>query len=470
MLSTPAANALLKTLEEPPSHVVFVLATTDPQKVPPTIRSRTQHLEFRLLGADTLRDLLESVKDEAGLKVDDESVLAAVRRGRGSARDALSALDQVAASGTSESARPDLAAALNALSEGDVSDVLVTTSALLASGWGPQQLATELVDDLRQVFLSALAPELCDVSDASLDRFKALAETMRLSRVVRAMEVVGQALVDMRDAPDAQVVLEMAVVRATRPDLDSGIEALSERVSSLERALSSGNPSERAAMPAGPAAPVRPTAPPPTPDDVGQRPSLGAVRRRQESVPAESIGEADGALSLEPVPPQASPPMTMQAEPEPEDVPSSSAVDRDSLTEAWGDVVLRALPARAKALYSAGRFVAVDAQGANFALPNAAHRDRCVDLIPQVEAALAEHFRTPVKLVLVVDDARPGAPVRAEGSERPPSAPSRAPSEEEVDDVDPADLRQGTDAQTDQATEAEARLLDAFPGASEVAK
>ena len=98
MLSTAASNALLKTLEEPPSHVVFVLATTEPQKVLPTIRSRTQHLEFRLLSAETLRKLLEAVRKQVGLDVDDISLQASVRKGRGSARDALSALDQVAAS------------------------------------------------------------------------------------------------------------------------------------------------------------------------------------------------------------------------------------------------------------------------------------------------------------------------------------------------------------------------------------
>ena len=120
MLSTAAANALLKTLEEPPSHVVFVLATTDPQKVPPTIRSRTQHLEFRLLGAQTLHDLLESVNAEAGLRLDEVALEAAVRRGRGSARDALSALDQVVASGSADAARPELAQVLDALADGDV--------------------------------------------------------------------------------------------------------------------------------------------------------------------------------------------------------------------------------------------------------------------------------------------------------------------------------------------------------------
>ncbi len=320
MLSAAAANALLKTLEEPPSHVVFVLATTDPQKVPPTIRSRTQHLEFRLLGAETLHDLLESVNAQAGLQLDDEAVEAAVRRGRGSARDALSALDQVVASGSADAARPELAGLLDALAEGDVGTVLVALSALTAGGWGPQQLTTELIDDLRQVFLAALAPELCAASGASLQRFVALAEAMSLARVVRSMEILGHALVDMRDAPDAQVVLEIAVVRAVRPDLDSGAEALADRVSALERAVSGAaafprpnapaptaapapaaaptprsDPAESSPAPSAPSKPSAPSAPAAAPPpsarpqgDVGRRPSLGAVRRNKQAANAET--------------------------------------------------------------------------------------------------------------------------------------------------------------------------------------
>ena len=250
MLSTAAANALLKTLEEPPGHVVFVLATTDPQKVPPTIRSRTQHLEFRLLGAEVLHDLLDSVNQQAGLAMDEESVQAAVRRGRGSARDALSALDQVAASGSADSARPELGTVLTAVADGDAVAVLVRLGELVARGWGPPQLATELVDDLRQSFLAALAPELCAISGPGRAAFTTLAESMGMPRLVRAMEVLGQALIDMRDAPDPQVVLEIALVRSARPDLDTGIDALTERVAALERALAPGGQGERPAPPA----------------------------------------------------------------------------------------------------------------------------------------------------------------------------------------------------------------------------
>ena len=466
MLSTAAANALLKTLEEPPSHVVFVLATTDPQKVPPTIRSRTQHLEFRLLGADTLHDLLAAVNEQAGLALDEESVQAAVRRGRGSARDALSALDQVAASGSSDAARPELSLVLTAVAANDAPVVLVTLGELLARGWGPQQLATELVDDLRQAFLAALAPELCAVSGPERGQFTTLAESMGMPRLVRAMEVLGHALVDMRDAPDPQVVLEIALVRAARPDLDAGIDALTERVAALERTLLSGAP-ESPAPPVANAAVEKSETPVPT-GDVGRRPSLGAVRRRQSTGPEPGSDPTITAGPAEASPPAAAiaatdaTPSTVAAE------SPSVAIDRDSLSQAWGDGVLRSLPARAKALYSGGHFVAADQAGAQFALPNVAHRDRCVELAPQVEAALTQHFGSPIRLVLVVEggsgDPPRNSPAPAVPADRPPAAPAA----DEHDEVDLEDLVAATAGDIDQASAAEARLLEAFPGASEV--
>jgi DNA polymerase III subunit gamma/tau len=453
MLSAAAANALLKTLEEPPGHVVFVLATTDPQKVPDTIRSRTQHLEFRLLGADTLHDLLQSITEEAALGLNDEAVQAAVRRGRGSARDALSALEQVAASGGADAARPDLAGVLAALAEGDAPALLVQLSSLLAGGWSPQQLATELVDDLRQVFLASLAPDLCTATGAAREQFAALAESMGLPRVVRSMEALGQAIVDMRDAPDAQVVVEIALVRATRPDLDAGIEALAERVAALERSASSASPVPRVAPPT--------SAPPPPPEprapavDVGRRPSLGAVRRRQSEGDATTPATEDAAVpESEPVAePRRSPPPPAE---------SSLTIDRDSLTQAWGDGILHNLPARAKALFSAGRFISCDGGVATFALPNAAHRDRCGEMAPQVAAALTQHFGSDVGLVLVVEDGPSASP---RGSL--PPVP-HGPSTDELEGDEAEILRAAATADVDQASAAEARLLEAFPGASEV--
>ena len=480
MLSPAAANALLKTLEEPPSHVVFVLATTDPQKVPPTIRSRTQHLEFRLLGAQTLHDLLESVNTQAGLNLGDEAVEAAVRRGRGSARDALSALDQVVASGSADAARPELAGLVDAVADGDVSQVLVALNSLMAGGWGPQQLATELIDDLRQVFLAALAPELCAASGPSLQRFVALAETMSLARVVRSMEILGHALIDMRDAPDAQVVLEIALVRAVRPDLDSGVEALVERVSALERSLTGAAAFPRPSGPPPAAAAAKETSGPPSateqspasdrpPADVGRRPSLGAVRRNKQaaSVPVPTAASPEVAVEPPASPPEGARQAEVAKEPtEPQPAPGA-VVDRDSLTEAWGDVILKGLPARAKALFSAGRFVSVDEQGAHFALPNAAHRDRCLEMVPTVEQKLRAHFGAPVTLVLDVDES--GSAPRAPADPPARQATGTPVREPEVESLDASDYAEDDpNAESDQASEAHARLLDAFPGASEV--
>jgi DNA polymerase-3 subunit gamma/tau len=455
MLSNAAANSLLKTLEEPPAHVVFVLATTEPQKVPATIRSRTQHLEFRLLAADTLQTLLESVRDQGGLDVDDSSLQAAVRRGHGSARDALSALDQVVASGEAEAARPELASVVSAIAAGEAGDVLLSLGALLADGWGPQQLATELVDDFRQAFLAALAPELCAVSGPERVSFSELAESMGLARVVRTMEILGAALIDMRDAPDAQVVLEIAMVRAARADLDQGAAALAERVSALERA---------AAVASAPAPSIRsegsepkPLATPPA--DVGRRPSVGAVQRGRADPAPETAARSEVAPleSEEPINPGPAPAPRAQSE---------QAVDRDSLTQAWGDGVLHSLSARAKALYSAGRFVAVDDKGAQFALPNAAHRDRCVELAPQVEAALSERFKTPIRLVLVVDDGHGGSSSNG-AVVAPVSQSPTADTALEFDDEDPGEL-EAAPAVEDHQAEAVDRLLQAFPGASEI--
>jgi hypothetical protein len=120
--------------------------------------------------------------------------------------------------------------------------------------------------------------------------------------------------------------------------------------------------------------------------------------------------------------------------------------------------------------------VAVDQAGAQFALPNAAHRDRCAELVPQVEAALAQHFGSPVTLVLVVDGGSGAAPPAAasspDASGPPPRGgrPAQAVEPDEVDEIDLDDLREATATDTDQASAAEARLLEAFPGASEVAE
>jgi DNA polymerase-3 subunit gamma/tau len=265
MLSAAASNALLKTLEEPPGHVVFVLATTDTQKVLPTIRSRTQHFEFRLLGPEILAGLLRRVRDEAGLDLDDEAVDSAVRRGRGSARDALSALDQVAAGGTVGDEIVVLAEIAGALAERDVGGVLVGVAKACDAGHDVQRLAGELADYLRQGFLAMLSPELVSVVGEDRTHVEGTARRMGLPAVVRAMEALGRALVDMRDTPDPRVHLEATLIRLAHPEVDDSTTALLERVERLERALESRDVAwtpapTRTIEPPGPApGPPRPT-------------------------------------------------------------------------------------------------------------------------------------------------------------------------------------------------------------------
>ena len=240
MLSTAASNALLKTLEEPPQHVVFVLATTDPQKVLPTIRSRTQHFEFRLLGGEVLTSLLQDVNSRAGLGVAQEAIDLVVRRGKGSARDALSVLDQVAAAGEVEDEAPATDEVVEALCERDGGRALVAVAQAAAAGRDPRRLAADLVDHLRNAFLLTQAPALVALPDDARHHVAEQARRLGPAFLVRAVEVLGRAQVDMREALDPQITLDAALVRLARPEADTSMAALLERVERLERALPAG--------------------------------------------------------------------------------------------------------------------------------------------------------------------------------------------------------------------------------------
>ncbi len=523
MLSTAASNALLKTLEEPPAHVVFVLATTDPQKVLPTIRSRTQHYEFRLLGPDTLADLLSQVRAAAHLEVGDEALEVAVRRGRGSARDALSILDQVAASDTVDDDLPQLDEVVEALAERDVHRALVAIAALVGTGFSPQQLTADLVDHLRQEFLAMVAPDLVTVSGAERDALADQGGRVGLATLVRAMEELGRAQVAMRDAPDPRVNLEVAVVRLVHPEADDSPAALLSRIERLEAggvrpaspttappaAPASAAPAPAAPAPAatppaaGPevarvladAAPApAPTAPgdePAAPSAGGSRPTLGALRRAAgpaaEAPPAPALAAeapADEAPPADPAHPAPAP--APAAAPAAGDFPSDSEV-----AQAWGDQVISRLRPKAKALFQAGRVLGARDGRVAFGLPNEIHRDRCEEMRGEVEAALADHFGRPVPVVLVVDG--PGGPAPAPTAAPPAPAPSEsaepvdpaagpraaraaaaAPSPAEAveddgdDEIDLADFAVEELVEADIDTSAEARILEAFPGAEEV--
>ncbi len=559
MLSTAASNALLKTLEEPPNHVIFVLATTDPQKVLPTIRSRTQHFEFRLLTGDVLSGLLADVNEAAGLGVAPEAIDLVVRRGKGSARDALSVLDQVAAAGEVDDEAPVTDDAVEALCERDAGRALVAVAMACGAGRDPRRLAADLVDHLRNAFLLTQAPSLVAVPDEVRDRLAEQAHRLGPAAMVRGIETLGHAQIDMRDALDPRIVLEAALVRLARPDVDTSPAAIVERLERLERLeraasvvppsqggdrdvvrppggerqapqpppppppppappprapsrsdepFPAGPPVDRGdPFPAGPGAeagnqpgppprlapvargaggpPGRAASPPPPPP----RPAAPPLPGRRAPVPPPPAGTGQAAAppagdwpaSPTPHPPPADggpasptphPPPSPSPPPPPPPgsgppgaAPTSALPTRDALTKAWGDSLLTALSGRAKARFGAGRFRAVEAGAAVFALPNSHYLSRCEEVRPEVEAALAAHFGVPVPLRLVMEppDASPSSPAAPKGG-------GGGPPDDSSDLADLRDFRdqRSSDEPPPAVTSPEERVRRAFPGAEEV--
>ena len=424
MLSTAASNALLKTLEEPPSHVIFVLATTDPQKVLPTIRSRTQHYEFRLLSPELLGRLLHDINTRANLHVPNEAIDLVIRRGKGSARDALSSLDQVAAAGTFDDESAIIDEITEALCERDTGRALVAIAEGCNSGREPQRLAIDLLEHLRNGFLALMSRGLVPLPDSAVEKVESQARRLGAPALVRAMETIGEAMQQMRDSPETRVTLEVAITRLTKPELSTDPAALIERIERLERGLVAPR-TEAAPVKTPPKveAPVRPQS--------GGRPALGGIAR---STP----------------PPKPKPAVAAQPVVARNDNPAAHFPSRDELTEAWGDKILDSLPARAKSRFRLGRFTEVTGGRATFALPNSIHCERCEEVRNEVEAVLRAHFGTRVPLNLTVEDETFTAPIAA-------------PVEEEV-----IDIRDTVEAEPADNSSPEERLLKAFPGAEEM--
>ena len=263
MLSPAASNALLKTLEEPPDHVVFVLATTDPQKVLPTIRSRTQHFEVHLLPAVDLEGLVDFVVADAGLELSPEGRTYVLRTGGGSARDTLSALDRVVAAGGAPDSTDAVDELLEALCDHDTGRALVAVEAAMSRGRNPRVLGESLIARLRDVFLASVNADLSRLSEADQARVTDQARRLTAPGATRALELLGDAFVGIQDALDPRIPLEVALVRLTRPDADTSVASLAERIARLEQGAPPAAPraAAPAAAPQAPApAPAAPTA------------------------------------------------------------------------------------------------------------------------------------------------------------------------------------------------------------------
>jgi DNA polymerase-3 subunit gamma/tau len=431
MLSQGAENALLKTLEEPPEHVVFVLATTDPQKVRPTIRSRTQHFEFRLLSPDVLAEHVRHVIADAGLGVDPEAIDQAVdhviRSGAGSARDTLSALDQVAALGEVFDESEPVDAVLDALCDRDAGAVLVAVADALAAGRDPRTLGEDLIAALRDAFLAVMGAADEHVAPAQRERAARVGQRLGPAGLTRALDVLGESLIELARKPDPRIVVEVALVRLTRPSTDRTLDAVLERLDRLERGGGSGGGgsggggSEEVNPPGGAAAARaalssrrgdeanESSEPPPVP--TGDKPTLGAVVRQQEARPGAV--EADQAV----------------------EAPAGRIPALDEITTAWTDAVLTGLPKSVRSRWRGGRWIESDPGTVRFAVSNEWHQKACDESRREVEEALRAHFGGPVPVAIVVEGEPAGGTAGIASAALPHD-----------DHIDPTELRDADDA------------------------
>jgi DNA polymerase-3 subunit gamma/tau len=237
MLTRAAEAALLKTLEEPPAQVVFVLATTDPQKVSETIRSRVQHLQFHLLPIDELEKYVRFVIEKAELDVDDEGIAHVLRQGGGSARDTLSALELVAAGGGEPEDAQYTEEIVKAIVDRNHGEALAAVARAMQQGRDAHTYAEDIVRLMRNCFLSIMSPELVQLPQARMAELTGYARDLGVQRIVRIMEVLGSTMVEMRHAPDSRLLLEVAVVQLAAPSFDDSTENLLARISQLEEAV-----------------------------------------------------------------------------------------------------------------------------------------------------------------------------------------------------------------------------------------
>ena len=314
MLSKAAEAALLKTLEEPPPHVVFVLATTDPQKMSDTIRSRTQHLQFHLLPPDTLAEHVRWVADDAGLVVSDAAIDQVLRQGAGSARDALSALELVANIGDDGVENVPLDEFVEAMIDRDPGRALTMVAHAIGIGRDPRTLTEELIGFMRNGFLCLMAPELVPVSGQHIDTLTDQAGRLGAAGLVRGIETLGAALSDMRHAPDARVLLDVAAVQLTSDSVAPDLGALLARLHRLEEQVAAGVTVAATGVQAAPAA---------VGDPVTGRAALGGrARTGPAATPATTPATTQAPA---PATTPAIEPTVVQPEPSPSTTPSTAS-------------------------------------------------------------------------------------------------------------------------------------------------
>lgn len=252
MLTTAAFNALLKTLEEPPAHVIFVLCTTDPQKILETILSRCQRFDFHRIGNEDIEHRLAYVCEQEGFDYDDEALAIVARHAKGGMRDALSTLEQLSVFGNGSVHADDARSLLGevsdqilgefsrAIADRDVAELYGLIRTQVEEGNDLLELTRDLVAHVRDVYVACVAGARAELFEGGSEQAEALAAEAAAfgehpaDRLARVLTVLDDAALEMRGASDVRLVLEIACTRLARPEADLTIEALAERLARLE--------------------------------------------------------------------------------------------------------------------------------------------------------------------------------------------------------------------------------------------
>ena len=363
MVTTQGFNALLKLVEEPPPHLRFIFATTEPDKVLPTIRSRTHHYPFRLIPPRLLSSYLSELCDKEGVTLDPAALPLVVRAGGGSARDTLSVLDQLLGGAGSAGVTYELATGLlgytpdtllddvvDAFAAGDGAAVFGVVDRVIETGQDPRRFTEDLLRRLRDLVIVAAVPDapatgLIDVSEDQGERLVAQAARFGPAELSRAADIVASGLTEMRGATAPRLLLELLCARVLLPGADHATDGVLARLDRLEKRLtiSGGAPTPTSAPPTPPAQ-DRPMAPAHRPD----APAPAAARPEPVAPPVaepapEPVPEPESGTTAEPAP---APEPVVEAPPAPaptpEQAPAPAASGSLSLVDVrrlWPDIV-----------------------------------------------------------------------------------------------------------------------------------
>ena len=360
MVTREGFNALLKLVEEPPPHLKFVFATTEPEKVIGTIRSRTHHYPFRLIPPSTLKELMEDLLKQEEVPYDPAALPLVVRAGAGSARDTLSVLDQLIAGSDEGGISREGAVSLlgytdssllgemvDALGSRDGAAVFGLVDRVVEGGHDPRRFTTDLLERFRDLVVLAAVPDAIDkglinVSPESVDQMKAQATKSGPAELSRAAEILNQGLTEMRGATAPRLLLELLCSRILLPATDSDQTALLARLEQVERRLAAGAvapaaPAPVAPSPAAQPAPVTAAQPPSAPSTPGARSTAPESVRPDEpaSRPAPR-NEPSGWDAPVPSRPQSAP---QQYAPASAPAGGGGAVDLGRIQGAWHQIL-----------------------------------------------------------------------------------------------------------------------------------